>query len=101
MKNEEKQKEKSGAETQHERPGAFAGGDLPEPPPMQSEVDDDEGQESISEPSVPVAPFMTTEAERLQACPAARARRKAKGQEKSDAGQRAEVKPEQEIEDAV
>ena len=71
LQHEKQEEDQSGTEAQEEGPGTFARGDLPEPPPMQSEVEDNEREEIIPHPGMPVAPFVTIEAERAEAGPAA------------------------------
>jgi len=58
LEDEEGQNCEACSESEQQRPTFFTCGDLPEPAPMQGEVDEDQGEKSIRQPCVDIPPLV-------------------------------------------
>lgn len=98
LKGDEEHKQNTEAESSDYRPGASAGGDLPEPAPVQGEVKHGRGHEDVADPGVQIPPVMASEPKGFEASPPTRAWRHPKGEQQAGSCHGTKAEPEGKVE---
>lgn len=94
------QEEQARAKTQKKGRFPSAAGILPEPSPVNRQMQEQQSEEGISEPCVHVAPLVAIQLEDGQPAPSAGSRWETEGEQKPCPGERAGIEPERKIQDA-
>lgn len=98
LENQEQHEDESDTDAGNHRPCTFPGGHVPEPPPVQCQMEENREDKQVTDPCVQVTPFVAVKTERGEPPATAGSRRKAERQQKSRTSHGAETQPEEEIE---